>query len=185
MGGRRRSRRRLLAVALILLGLIVATAGLYLWLHRNPTKTPPPAVNILGPAPFPTAPAASLGMRVKVPQLGIDLPVVEGDGWTVPLNAAAHYPGMKQPGEGDRSLLYAHAQTGMFGPLLTRGATGQRVEVDRPGKPALNYVIVEYKRVSAGDDQWLKGVGHEEVVLLTCTTYNPNDPRVIAVAEPQ
>jgi LPXTG-site transpeptidase (sortase) family protein len=123
-------------------------------------------------------------MRVKVDELGIDLPLVEGDGWTVPLYKAAHYPGMKVPGEGQRSLLYAHAQAGMFAPL-TLGAPGQHVEVSRPGKPTLYYVITEYyAKWPPSDLKWTQAGDHEQVVLLTCTTYSANDPRIIAVADP-
>ena len=182
--GSQSRRRRLVAIALVVIGLVLVVAALYWWLHRGAPKTPPPPANIVNPDPFPSAPLGT-NLRVKVAELGIDLPVVQGDGWTVPLFTAALYPGMKQPGQGDRSLLYAHAQTGMFGPLLSRGAVGQHVEVDRPGQPALHYQITTYTRVPPSDGQWLRSTGHEQVVLLTCTTYQPNDPRVIAVADPE
>ena len=173
----------MLAALTVAIGLLLVLAGLYLWLHRNPSAKPPPA-NIVDPGPFPSLGSLPPGMRVKVSELNIDLPVVEGDGWTVPLNVAAHYPGMKLPGDGGRSLVYAHAQPGMFLPLLAKGAAGQHVEFDRPGKSPLQYTIVEYKRVPAGDSQWLEPLGHEQLVLLTCTTYNANDPRIVAIAEP-
>jgi LPXTG-site transpeptidase (sortase) family protein len=170
-------------VLVSILGLLLIMVGVWLLTrpHPNVKKQTPVIVDA---APFPSTGNLPAGMRIKVSELGIDLPVVEGDGWTVPLNVAAHYPGMKLPGEGDRSLLYAHAREGMFGPLLTKGATGQHVEFDRPDKGPLRYVIVDYKRVPAGDAQWLNGIGKEQLVLLTCTSYDANDPRIIAVAEP-
>jgi LPXTG-site transpeptidase (sortase) family protein len=170
-------------VLVSILGLLLIIVGVWLLTrpHANLKKQTPVIVDA---APFPSTGSLPAGMRIKVSELGIDLPVVEGDGWTVPLNVAAHYPGMKLPGDGDRSLVYAHAREGMFGALLNRGATGQHVEFDRPGKGALRYVIVDYKRVPSGDGQWLKEIGKEQLVLLTCTSYNANDPRIIAVAEP-
>jgi LPXTG-site transpeptidase (sortase) family protein len=136
------------------------------------------------PAVEPSPQVTHEGVRVRMPELGIDLPVVEGDGLTAPLYEAAHYPGMSWPGEGGRSLLYAHARTGMFGPLF-RAHVGEEVDVDRPGAATLRYVIRAY------DDHWpatdtsiLQTAGHEELILLTCTTYNPSDPRIVVFAEP-
>jgi len=139
---------------------------------------------ILTPA-FPTPSAQpSTGYRVVSKDLGIDLPIVPGDGWTVPLYKAASYPGMALPGHNGRSFLYAHAQTGMFAPLM-QASVGQHVDIDRPGAPALHYVIRQYfPNWPPGDLRYLQPSDHDELVLLTCTTYNANDPRILAVAEP-
>lgn len=182
-----RTRRRRRALLLILVGVLLIAVGLFLALRRVPPPArdlPPPAHIVDGPFPSPGGGAET--MRIRIPSLGVDLPVVEGDGWTVPLFQAAHYPGMKQPGEGGRSLIYAHAQTGMFGPLLRPGATvGLGVQIMRPGKSTLNYAITKvYPKWSAGDGSILKPTDKEELVLLTCTTYDPNDPRVVDIAEP-
>jgi LPXTG-site transpeptidase (sortase) family protein len=141
---------------------------------------PSPIITPLLPTPG-TVPA---GYRVKSTDLGIDLPIVAGDGWTVPYYKAAVYPGMKMPGTGDRTMLYAHAQAGMFGPL-SHAATGQHIDITRPGQPTLHYVITRYfPKWSPADLTYTKPLGHDELVLLTCTSYQANDPRILAVAEP-
>jgi LPXTG-site transpeptidase (sortase) family protein len=124
------------------------------------------------------------GVRVRLPQLGIDLPVVEGNGVDAPLFKAAHYPGTTWPGEGGRSVIYAHARVGMFGPLF--GArVGQEVQVASPNGPIRRFVIQQYyPRWPVTDLAWLRPGDHEQLVLITCTTYNNNDPRIIAVSEP-
>ena len=123
-----------------------------------------------------------------MPSLKIDLPLVQGDGLNVPYYKAAHYPTMPWPGQGQRSFLYAHAQYGppiMFGPLLDHGATGIDVYVDRPGSSELHYVIEQfYPAWPISDTKWLQPADHEELILMTCTSWNSWDPRVIAVAEP-
>jgi LPXTG-site transpeptidase (sortase) family protein len=135
-------------------------------------------------SPPASAPVSHDGVRVRVPTLGIDLAVVEGDGVNAPLNLAAHYPGMKWPGEGGRSLLYAHARPGMFGPLF-RVQDGQEVLVDRQNAPELKYSIRSHTdRWPATDTSVLQPSDHEQLVLLTCTTYNPADPRIVVFAEP-
>ncbi len=180
----RRNRRRLVLVGLLVLAL-AAAAALLLLDRPKPEPSHPGTYPIINQKLFPS-PGLDLGFRVKVIELGINLPVVEGDGWTVALYQAAHYPGMKLPGEGGRSMLYAHAQAGMFGPLLRPGGkVGQHVEVDRSGHPALHYVITQFfAGWPPSDTRYLQPADHEELVLLTCTSFDPNGPRILAVAEP-
>jgi LPXTG-site transpeptidase (sortase) family protein len=120
-----------------------------------------------------------------VPQLGIDLPVVAGDGYNAPLYKAATYPSLKLPGQGGRSMLYGHARPGMFAPLFN-AAVGQDVDVAYPDGRVLRYRITEfYPRWPIADTKWLQPATGEELILLTCTTYEYNDPRVVAVARPR
>jgi LPXTG-site transpeptidase (sortase) family protein len=139
-----------------------------------PSFSPPPS----GP------PIARDGLHIKIPELKIDLPIVEGDGVNAPLNKAAHDPRTVWPGQGGRSMLYAHARPGMFG-NLSQIKVGQHVDIYRNDSVMLRYVVSEaYPRWPSTDLKWLQPVNHEELVLLTCTTYSPNDPRVIVVAKP-
>ena len=136
-------------------------------------------------APVAVAAAAPTdGLRVRVPALGIDLKIVEGNGWEPPLDLAAHYPGMKWPGQGGRSFLYAHARPGMFGPLF-QASVGQKVEVVQPGGKVLNYTIRRYYPAwPVNNTSILLPADHEELVLYTCTSWTYNDPKIVAVAEP-
>src|SRR5438270_2691130 len=127
-------------------------------------KLPQPQ-QIISPANFPAphpianqriarnAPVSPDGWRVRLPLYNISLPIVQGDGSSVPYYRAAHYPTTAWPGDGGRSFLYAHAQYGppiMFGPLLNEversgGArTGIDVYVDRPGQSSLHYQIKQW-----------------------------------------
>jgi LPXTG-site transpeptidase (sortase) family protein len=134
--------------------------------------------------PRPNSSTSHENLRVSVPELNIDLPVVEGDGYDAPLYQAAHYPGMAWPGEGGRSVIYAHARKGMFGPLFA-ARVGQHVQVSAP-QGTRKYVVTEYyPRWPITDLKWLRPADHEELILITCTTYNYNDPRIIVVAQPQ
>jgi LPXTG-site transpeptidase (sortase) family protein len=180
-------------------GLVLLSVGGYAVLgaayHRAflpapSARTPAPIIGALPtappvppPEPSPT-PVSHEGLRVKVPEIGIDLPIVEGDGYNAPLYRAAHYPGTPWPGEGGRSVIYAHARVGMFGPLF--GArVGERIEITRQDGSVRTYIIRQYfPHWSVTDLSWLRPGDHEEVVLITCTTYNYDDPRIIAVGEP-
>ena len=185
--------RRRLPLAAVLAGLLLLGGSAYLSVHpaapRGATARPAPATApIIGADWFRTdaskAPVHHEGLRIKILGLGVDLPVVEGDGLTAPLYEAAHYPGMKWPGEGGRTLIYAHARAGMFGPLF--GAhVGQQIQIARPDAPTLTYTIHEYHaNWPSSNTDILQPSDHEQLVLLTCTTYNPADPRIVVVAEP-
>jgi LPXTG-site transpeptidase (sortase) family protein len=186
------SRSRLRQALVVLLILVLLLGGIVLLLNQPKRPSAQLATTpIINPQLFPSSdlvpsPGPDLGFRVKVTELGINLPVVEGDGWTVALYKAAHYPGMKLPGQGGRSMLYAHAQAGMFGPLLHPGGkVGQHVEVDRPGLQPLRYTITQFfADWPPSDIRYLQPGDHEELILLTCTSFDPNGPRILAVAEP-
>ncbi|MGI8610431.1 MAG: sortase [Candidatus Dormibacteria bacterium] len=187
--------RRRWPVAVFLLGLILvvlAVGGLLS--NRKPTAHStllPPPVQIISPDPVPSgAPTPSPvttpvdGMRIQVPELGIDLPVVPGDGVNAPLYKAVLDPFLAEPGAGKRSMIYAHAQTGMFGPLFNT-RVGQHVIIRRPNKADLQYVITEYHpRWPVNDLSPLQAKDTEQLVLVTCTTYNLNDPRQVVFASP-
>ena len=152
----------------------------------SPTSVTPSPIDVPSFAPF-QVPTDDSKARVKIPDLGIDLPLIRGDGTNVPLYKAAIHPALSPPGDGVRSMVYAHAQNGMFGPLLNNGAgaIGDSVEVDRADGKVLHYVIKKYyARWPINDTSWLQPVQREQLILVTCTTYNLSDPRVIAVAEP-
>jgi LPXTG-site transpeptidase (sortase) family protein len=188
--------RRLLAIgALLVLTLLLIGAGV--WASgQHPRETRPRALEpqpIISPDSYltfagvpnaaPTSPGHE-GLRIKLPELSIDLPIVDGDGFNAPLNKAAHYPGLAWPGEGGRTVVYAHARPGMFGPLF-KARVGQEVQIWGPNGEARRYAIREYyPRWPISDVRWLQKSDHEELVLITCTTYNYNDPRIVAVAEP-
>lgn len=186
--------RRALPLIAVVTGMVLLVLGVAM--SRTPARPAqhgglPAPVKLIPDDAFPTPSAFPLNsgvqaVKVVLPELGIDLPVVPGDGFNAPLFKAAQMPGprLKLPGQGGRSMLYAHARTGMFGPLF-QARVGQKVDVTLADGRVLHYTIKEYyPRWPSTDLRWLEPLDHEQLVLLTCTTYNINDPRVVAVAEP-
>jgi LPXTG-site transpeptidase (sortase) family protein len=174
----------LLAGALLVLAVVLAMRQLSSPQQASlPSPTP-----IISPTPTSSSTAGLTqppsGMRIKIEDLGVDLPVVAGDGVDAPLNKAVLYPYLQVPGSGNRAMVYAHALNGMFAPLF-HAQVGQRIEISRPGAAALTYRISEYyPRWSTTDLRWLQPLPQEQLVLVTCTTYNDNDPRIVVVASP-
>jgi LPXTG-site transpeptidase (sortase) family protein len=137
----------------------------------------PPA----GPAAAPTDPLPATGIRLD--RLGIDLPIVEGDGVTVPEGAAAHYPGTAWPGEGSNTYVYAHAREDHFLELW-QVRTGDVVEMDLADGSVAEYRVSEILPTVAWDAvEMLHPTSGEILTLQTCLTYDVTAPRFVVIAE--
>ena len=150
--------------------------------------------SLAGPAGSFVAPAGSgsasdpagaiVASRIRVPRLGIDLPIVEGDGIDAPIDKAAHYPGSGWPGGGTNIYLYGHAREGMFLPLWD-AKVGDTVTLDLAGGGERSYRVVEVlPRVPWNAHQYLEPTPREILTLQTSTASYPTAPRFIVVAEP-
>lgn len=197
--------RRALLWAMLLLGLALVAWGAWILGPGTPrhhiTALAAEPVRIIDPKPFAqpppagsgitgsaTAPAdsgpAPAGERIKIPDLGIDLPIVLGDGWNAPLYKAAFYPSLGYPGQKNRTVIYAHARPGMFAPLFD-AKVGQSIDIVKADGSIRRYTITEYyQHWPASNTSWLVSTDFEQLVLVTCTTYDPNDPRIVVVARP-
>ena len=154
-----------LGVALLANGLMTYTTAV----QPAPTELPLatweplpsiPATVVLpdGPAAGPDAsfPADRVATRVRIRRLNIDLPVMlQTDNYGIyPLcDVALYQPLLGQPGQGRATYLYAHAQAGMFLPLLEESQRndgdrmlGMTVEVYTSDDWRFLYTITEVRR---------------------------------------
>ncbi len=143
-------RDRLVPALLTAAGVTLLAAGLLQ--YGNPAQAGPlgtdplPSAIALGPTPTWAAPSLPpldgtpapsaapssdpnrVATRVVIEALGIDLPIIAQPNPSYPsCNVAMYYqhPLLGPPG-GDRSVyIYAHARTGMFGPLYERAILGR------------------------------------------------------------
>jgi LPXTG-site transpeptidase (sortase) family protein len=141
-----------------------------------PAALLPPPVEAVGAGPLPAT-----GLRLE--RLGIDLPLVEGDGHDVPLGAAAHYPGTAWPGEGSNTYVYAHARDDHFLELW-QVRDGDLVEVDMADGTVAPYRVTEVHPMVAWDAlEYLAPTDREILTLQTCLTYEQTAPRFVVIAE--
>jgi LPXTG-site transpeptidase (sortase) family protein len=188
-------------------GVIALCLGLVLIIGVGPAASPaailpsPIAVETTPPTSSPTAslsttpdatptPPIPAGYRVKIPRLGIDLPIAEGDlerdsvRQETPEGYAFHYPRTAIPGEGGNAYLYAHARRGMF-LALWNARKGDTVWIVTPDGRELRYVVSEvHPRVEPTDISWLAPASRERLTLQTSTGPHPADPRFVVVAVP-
>jgi Sortase domain len=175
---RDRIQDRILPAVLTALGVTFLAAGLLTWtvpVEAGPPPSAPddgaiasdlppsdePSVTLppLGTAaPESQAPVGPLAVepnedrvatRVRVADLDIDLPVIEGEDEYPLCNVAMYIGRLSQPGNGGATYLYAHARPGMFEPLLRTRASkqlGMIAEVWTNDDLKFTYEIIEVRR---------------------------------------
>jgi len=172
----------------------------------NPTPTP----TIPGTSPWPTesgtpTPTPSLqpgsggiASRIAIPSLNIDLPVVpsdlvvRGNRDFYPLcDVAMYMRGFVQPGESGSTYIYAHAQRGMFLPLLrasnrNNGASmiGALVEVYTIDNRLHLYEIIRVKRHATDLSLTQVPPGVHQLVLQTSEGVSGTVPKLQVAARP-
>jgi len=193
-------RFTVLAGALLLAGGIALVAGGSLPRAGSvapvalPTATPVPTASPASPTtsatPAPTVGPIPDGYRIRLPRLGIDLPIAEGDVerdvivQQTPENFAFHFPGTAIPGTFGNSYLYAHARRGMFLKLWD-AREGDQVTVATPAGVELKFVVTAvHPRVAPEDTSWLQPAGDERLTIQTSTGPNRDDPRFVVIAAP-
>jgi len=155
-----------LGVALLGNGLMTYTTGVepapteMALATYDPLPSVPATVTLpdgLAAGPGASFPPDRVATRVVVRRLRIDLPVMlqEGKQYGIyPLcDVAMYLPYLGQPGQGRATYLYAHAQPGMFWPLLSASAhndgarlKGMTVEVYTSDDWLFVYEITEVRR---------------------------------------
>jgi hypothetical protein len=152
----------------------VPTPSALLTLPPIGTATPLPSAS-----PTPTPPADRVATRVRVKQLGIDLPVIKGNAGYPYCNVAMYLAVLSQPGFGKATYLYAHAREGMFLPLLrTKGRTmrGMTVEVWTSDDMVFRYEISEVFRHVAYNEGLDRPGGATTEELWLQTSEGPRPP---------
>jgi LPXTG-site transpeptidase (sortase) family protein len=154
-------------------------------------NTPPPA----GVTSVPASPSAAVtpaagfepgirAVRIRIPSVGIDQPIVQGDGVDAPLRKAAHFPGTGWPGGGTNIYLYGHAREGMFIGLWDV-KVGAEIDVDLvDGTQRAYKVTTVLPSVPADAFQYTDPTPTEQLTLQTCTSYQDTAPRFIVIAVP-
>jgi hypothetical protein len=162
----------------------------------SPLITLPPLASGGLPSATPAVPADRVATRIRVAALKIDLPVIKPGGSTQhPLCDVAMYfqdDRLGQPGQGRATYLYAHAQKGMFLPLLTaskvsNGAKmiGMVVEVWTSDDQRFLYVITRVIRhVPVGDAFSVPFAVKTEQLWLQTSEGVGTQPKLQIVAEP-
>lgn len=143
--------------------------------YRDMVKPVPPVVI---PTPSPGSPT-----RIVIPKIGVDAPVVEGDGWEELKRGVGHHIGSANPGERGNMVLSGHND--IFGEVfrdLDKLDLGDEIIV-YAGEEPYRYIVKAKKIVEPTDVSVMAPTTTPIVTLITCYPYRIDTHRLIIVGE--
>ncbi len=143
--------------------------------YRDKVKPAPP---IAIPTPKPGAPT-----RIVIPAIGVDAPIVEGDGWEELKRGVGHHIGSANPGERGNMVLSGHND--IFGEVfrdLDKLDLGDEIIV-YAGEVPYRYIVKAKKIVEPTDVSVMAPTTTPIVTLITCYPYRIDTHRLVIVGE--
>jgi sortase A len=143
-----------------------------------------PLVQSLFNAPIPT-PSPAQAVRVQIPAINIDAPIVQGDGWEQLKKGIGQHLGSANPGE--RSNLVLSAHNDIFGEIfrdLDRLNPGDLVIV-YTNQRSYTYIVVDTKIVEPTAVEVMDPTSQATVTLISCYPYLKDNKRIVVTARLQ
>ena len=143
-----------------------------------------PMVQSLANIPIPT-PAPDQGIRIQIPALNIDAPIVQGDGWEQLKKGVGQYIGSADPGRDGNVVLSAHND--VYGELfryLDRLAPGDQVIIYTRQRQ-YTYIVDRTVLVEPTAVEVMASTGSPTVTLISCYPYLVDNQRIVVFARLQ
>lgn len=138
-------------------------------------------VNVYANIPTPTA-APQQGIRIQIPALGIDAPVVQGDGWEQLMKGVAQHIGSANPGEKGNMVLSGHNDVyGEVFRYLDRLKAGDQVIVFTFNR-TYTYIVEGWTLVEPNQVEVMAPTPDETLTLISCYPYLIDTQRIIVKA---
>jgi len=141
-----------------------------------------PLVETMANLPVPT-PSPQQAVRIQIPAIDIDAPVVQGDGWEQLKKGVAQHLGTPNPGQNGNIVLSAHND--VFGEIfrhLDRLQEGDEVIV-YTNQRAFVYVVKQTQIVEPTQVEVMAGTQEPVVTLISCYPYLVDNQRIVVTAE--
>lgn len=143
-----------------------------------------PMVQSLANIPIPT-PAADQGVRIQIPAINVDAPIVQGDGWEQLKKGVGQYIGSANPGHDGNVVLSAHDDVyGEIFRYLDRLAPGDQVIIYTQQRQFV-YIVDRTVLVEPTAVEVMASSGSPTVTLISCYPYLVNDQRIVVFARLQ
>jgi sortase A len=143
-----------------------------------------PMVQSLANIPLPT-PAPNQAVRLQIPALNIDAPIIQGDGWEQLKKGVGQYIGSATPGEDGNVVLSAHDDVyGEIFRYLDRLAPGDQVVVYTQQRQ-YTYIVDRTVIVEPTAVEVMASTGSPTVTLISCYPYLVNNKRIVVFARLQ
>lgn len=143
-----------------------------------------PLVQSLANIPIPT-PGPEQAIRIQIPAIGVDAPIVQGDGWEQLKKGVGQHIGTANPGKDGNMVLSAHND--IFGEIfreLDQLKAGDQVII-HTNQRAYTYVISSSKIVEPTQVEVMDPASQPKVTLVSCYPYLVDDQRIVVTARLQ
>jgi len=143
-----------------------------------------PMVQSLANIPIPT-PAPDQAVRLQIPRLNVDAPVVQGDGWEQLKKGVGQHIGSANPGQNGNVVLTAHND--VYGELfrhLDQLQPGDNVIVYTQQRQHV-YVVDRTVLVEPTAVEVMASTGSPTVTLISCYPYLVDSQRIVVFARLQ
>jgi sortase A len=153
----------------------------------NEAEIPPnllPIVQSLANLPVPT-PGLDQAIRIEIPGLTLDAPVVQGDGWDQLKKGVAQHIGSANPGQSGNVVLSAHND--VYGELfrnLDKLQPGDQVILYSEQKQYV-YIVERTEIVAPTAVEVMASTGTPSVTLISCYPYLVDKQRIVVFARLQ
>jgi sortase A len=134
---------------------------------------------LLAYAPLPTpAPGPELALRIRIPAIGVDHPIVQGDDWEQLKLGVGQHVGSADPGQPGNVVLSAHND--IYGEIfrhLDRLAAGNEVILSTASR---DYIyVIEGMQIVEPSDVWVMGpTDTPQLTLISCFPFRINTHRI-------
>lgn len=143
-----------------------------------------PMVQSLANIPVPTA-APDQGVRIQIPAINIDAPIVQGDGWEQLKKGVGQYVGSADPGRDGNVVLSAHND--VYGELfryLDKLAPGDQIIISTRQRQYV-YIVDRTVLVEPTAVEVMASTGSPTVTLISCYPYLVDNQRIVVFARLQ
>ncbi|HEY5982967.1 MAG TPA: class D sortase [Anaerolineales bacterium] len=140
-----------------------------------------PLVQSLANLPVPT-PSIEQAVRIEIPALKVDAPVVQGDGWEQLKKGVAQHVGSANPGQGGNVVLSAHND--VYGELfrdLDKLQPGDVVTLSTQQRE-YEYLVERTQIVEPTAVEVMASTGAATVTLISCYPYLIDNQRIVVFA---
>ena len=143
-----------------------------------------PMVQSLANMPVPT-PAADQAIRIQIPAIKVDAPIVQGDGWEQLKKGVGQFIGSANPGEDGNVVLSGHDDVyGEIFRYLDRLQPGDQV-ILYTHQRQYTYIVERTVIVKPTAVEVMASTGSPTVTLISCYPYLVDNQRIVVFARLQ
>lgn len=143
-----------------------------------------PLVQSLANIPIPT-PGPEQAVRIQIPAINVDAPIVQGDGWEQLKKGVGQHIGTADPGDDGNMVLSAHND--IFGEIfrdLDQLKPGDQIII-HTNQRSYTYIISGYKIVEPTQTEVMEATSQPKVTLISCYPYLVDNERIVVSARLQ